>query len=242
MKKLIITSIILTLSFSVNAQSWWNSKKVRGNGNITTETRKTSDYDGVSVGGNFDVELVKGKEGKITLEGEENLLKYIEVEVKRGILKIQVEKGVNIRTTRKLVVTVPFTDIEKVSLSGSGDLRSKETIKADKISFSIAGSGNMNVTVDANEVKTNIAGSGNIKVDGKTMDLSCNIAGSGDINAYGLKATSTSAKIAGSGNIRTSVSDKISSKVVGSGNIYYKGNPDKIESKSLGSGSVISRN
>ena len=55
MKKLIITSIILTLSFSVNAQSWWNSKKVRGNGNVTTETRRTSDYESVSSAGNFDV-------------------------------------------------------------------------------------------------------------------------------------------------------------------------------------------
>jgi hypothetical protein len=64
MKKLIITSIILTLSFSVNAQSWWNSKKVRGNGKVITETRRTSDYESVSSAGNFDVKLVAGKEGK----------------------------------------------------------------------------------------------------------------------------------------------------------------------------------
>lgn len=242
MKKFIITSIILILSFSVNAQSWWNTKKVRGNGNITTETRKTSDYDGVSIGGNFDVELVTGKEGKITLKGEGNLLKYIEVDVRRGVLKIQVKKGVNLRTTRKLLVTVPYRNIEKVSLSGSGDLTSNGTIKADKLSLSIAGSGDMNVTVDANDVKTNIAGSGNIKVDGKVTDLTCSIAGSGDIDAYGLKATSTSVKIAGSGNVKTTVSDRIDAKVVGSGTIYYKGKPEHINSKSVGSGSVVSRN
>ncbi len=110
MKKLIITSIIFTMSLSVNAQSWWNSKKVRGNGNVTTETRSTSDYEGVSFGGSFDVVLVKGKEGKITIKGEENLLKYIETEVKRGVLKIKVKKGVNLRMTRKMVVTVPYQD------------------------------------------------------------------------------------------------------------------------------------
>lgn len=242
MKKLIITCIILTMSFSVNAQSWWNSKKVRGNGNITTETRKTSDYDGVSFGGSFDVELVKGREGKITIKGEENLLKYIETEVKRGVLKIKIKKGVNIRMTRKMTVTVPYQDIEKVSLSGSGDLRSRGTIKADTFSLSVAGSGNMRLDVDANKIQSNIAGSGNIKLSGSTDELSCKVAGSGDINAYELKTRTTSAKIAGSGNIKTSVSNKITAKVVGSGNIYYKGNPDKIDSKSLGSGSIISRN
>jgi hypothetical protein len=230
------------MSLSVNAQSWWNSKKVRGNGNITTETRSTSDYEGVSFGGSFDVVLVKGKEGRITLKGEENLLKYIETEVKRGVLKIKIKKGVNLRMTRKMVVTVPYQDIEKVSLAGSGDLTSRGTIKADDFSLSIAGSGNMKLDVDANSIKSNVAGSGNIKLSGNTDEFTCNIAGSGDINAYELKTKTTFAKIAGSGNIKTSVSDKISAKVVGSGNIYYKGKPDKIQSKSAGSGSIISRN
>ncbi len=242
MKKLIITCIIFTMSLSVNAQSWWNSKKVRGNGNVTTETRRTSDYEGVSFGGSFDVKLVKGKEGRITIKGEENLLKYIETEVKRGVLKIKVKKGVNLRMTRKMVVTVPYQDLEKVSLSGSGDLTSNGTIKADSFSLSVAGSGNMRLDVEANSIKSNIAGSGNIKLSGSADALTCNVAGSGDINAYELKTKTTSAKIAGSGNIKTSVSDKISAKVVGSGNIYYKGSPDKIESKALGSGSIISRN
>tara|TARA_B100001059_G_C17694661_1_gene506843 strand:+ start:617 stop:748 length:132 start_codon:yes stop_codon:yes gene_type:complete len=43
--------------------------------------------------------LKKGEEGKISIEGEENLLEYIVTEVSRGILKIQVEKGINLKTT-----------------------------------------------------------------------------------------------------------------------------------------------
>ncbi len=57
---------------SSNAQ-WWGSKRVKGDGNIITEKRKTSAYDGVGVGGSFDVVLVKGKEGNLTIEGEKNL-------------------------------------------------------------------------------------------------------------------------------------------------------------------------
>ncbi len=127
MKKLIITSIILTLSFSVNAQSWWGNKKVRGNGNMTTETRTTSDYESVSSAGNFDVKLVPGKEGKITLNGEKNLMKYVVVEVKKGKLSIKVKKHINLRITKKFIVTVPYRDINKVALAGSGDITNKES-------------------------------------------------------------------------------------------------------------------
>jgi hypothetical protein len=242
MKKLIITSIILTLSFSVNAQSWWNSKKVRGNGNITTETRKTSDYESVSSAGSFDVKLVEGREGRITLKGEENLMKYIIVEVKRGKLIIKVKKNVNIRFTKKFLVTVPYRSIEGVALAGSGDIINTGTIKSNNFKLALSGSGDIDLKVDANKIRTSIAGSGNIKLNGNSSSLTCSIAGSGDIRAYGLKTKSIAVSVAGSGNVRTTVSESIKVRVAGSGSVYYKGNPSKIDSKSAGSGSVIDRN
>ncbi len=242
MKKLIITSIILTLSFSVNAQSWWNSKKVRGNGNVTTEKRSTSDYESVSLAGSFDIKLVEGKEGRISLRGEENLMKYIITEVKNGKLTVKVKKNVNLRMTKKFTVTVPYKSINRVALAGSGDISNSGIIKAKGFKVSIAGSGDINLNVNANTIKTNIAGSGNINLSGKSTELNCSIAGSGDINAYALKTESTNVSVSGSGSVKTTVSKSIKSRVSGSGSIYYKGSPDKIDSKSAGSGSVVSRN
>ena len=242
MKKLIITSIILTLTFSVNAQSWWNNKKVRGNGKMKTEVRTTSDYESVSAAGNFDVKLVSGKEGKITLDGEENLMQYIITEVKKGKLTIKVKKNVSIRITKKFVVTVPYRDIDIVSLAGSGDISNEGTIKAKDFKLSLAGSGDIDLNIDVTSVKTSIAGSGNIKLNGKSSSLICSIAGSGDVSAYGLSTKSTVVSVAGSGNVKTTVSESIKARVAGSGSIYYKGKPDKIDTKSFGSGSVKDRN
>lgn len=56
------------------------------------------------------MDLVSGKEGKITIKGEENLLSAIKVEVEDNSLKIYVERGTQIRTSsgNKIQVTVPF--------------------------------------------------------------------------------------------------------------------------------------
>lgn len=242
MKKLILTMVILTMTLSVSAQNWWGNKRIKGNGNMTTETRNTLDYDGVNLGGFFDVILVKGKEGKIKIEGEENLMDYIVTEVTNGTLKVKVKKGVNIKTSRRLTVTVPVKEIEKVSLGGSGNIKSDMLLKADNFSVSIGGSGNIILKIDANNVKSSIGGSGNIKLSGKADGMKSSIAGSGDIKAYDLKVNTVKASIAGSGSIRVSVKDAIKSSIVGSGSIYYKGNPPKINTTSKGSGSVISRN
>ena len=242
-KKITFILLTLTITLSSNAQNWWgNNKKIKGNGNVVTVTRTTSDYDGIGVGGSFDVVLVKGTEGKITIEGEENIIPYIETEVRGNTLKIKYQKNTNIRTTRKLTITVPYEDIDVVSLGGSGNITSKGTLKVNDLKASLGGSGNITLNVDADEVTANIGGSGNIRLEGVSNDFTCSIAGSGSIKAYELQTDELNATIAGSGSIRTTVKTKIKAKVVGSGSIYYKGNPKYIDTKSVGSGDVIDRN
>ncbi|MEE9408896.1 MAG: head GIN domain-containing protein [Polaribacter sp.] len=242
-KKIILTSLILTLTFAINAQSWWgNNKKVKGNGNVVTVNRTTSDYDGVTASGSFDVILVKGKEGNIKIEGEENVIPYIETEVSGNTLKIKYKKNTNIRTTKRMTITVTFIDIESVTLGGSGNISSKAIIKSEDLKISIGGSGNIQLKVAADSLKASIGGSGNIELEGNTNELTCSIAGSGSIKAYDLTTNELSANVAGSGNVRATVKNKINAKLVGSGSVYYKGNPKHIDSKSVGSGSIIEKN
>ena len=219
-----------------------SGEKIKGNGKVVTVTRTTSDYDGIGVGGSFDVILVQGKEGNITIEGEENIIPYIETEVKGNNLEIKFKKNTNIRTTKRLTVTVPYTDIDKVSLGGSGNISNEGTIKATDLKISLGGSGNISLKVDSDEVKSSIGGSGNIKLNGSTNEFKCSIAGSGSIKAYELTADTLNATIAGSGSISTTVKTKIKANVVGSGSIYYKGNPKYVDSKTVGSGDIVDRN
>ncbi|PQJ82275.1 head GIN domain-containing protein [Polaribacter glomeratus] len=242
-KKIVLTVLILTVSITANAQDWsGSSKKIKGNGKVVTVNRTTSSFDGIAVGGSFDVLLVKGKEGKITIEGEENIIPFIETEIEGDLLHIQFKKNTNINTTKKLLVTVYFENIEKVSLAGSGNIRSTEIIKSRDFAVALGGSGNITLKVDANEISSNIGGSGNIELTGTAKELTCSIAGSGSIKAYNLNTDILNANIAGSGSVNASVKSKIKAKIVGSGSVYYKGNPLDIDTKSVGSGSVIERN
>jgi hypothetical protein len=242
-KKIILTTLILAVSISANAQDWWgNSKKIKGNGKVVTVNRTTSDYNGIGIGGSFDVKLIKGKEGKITIEGEENIIPYIETEVKGNTLQIKFKKNITVRTTKRLTVTVTYEDIDKVSLAGSGNMINEGIIKSNDFKVSLAGSGNITLKIDTDEVSSNIGGSGDIKLTGNSNELNCSIAGSGSIKAYNLSTDTLNASIAGSGSIRTTVKTKIKAKIVGSGSIYYKGNPKYTDVKSVGSGDIIDRN
>ncbi len=239
MKKLILLSTILLFITTANAQ-WGNGKKIKGNGKVITKDRKTEDYNKISVAGSLDVVLVSGTEGNITIKGEENLIEYIITEVKKGKLKIKVEDGYSLKSSngKTILITVPFQDIEAVSLAGSGDVSSKSTIKASDFKTSLAGSGDLNLTVDASKVKASVAGSGDLQLKGKTQTFKCSVAGSGNVHAFDLKANTVDVSVSGSGDAKVYCNDELNASIVGSGDVKYKGNPAKQDTKVIGSGDI----
>lgn len=233
--------LIVALMFAtVSHAQWWGNKKVKGNGNMTTETRSTGEYDGVKCAGSMDYILVAGTEGKIKLEGESNLLEYIITEIKGNDLIIKVEKGVNLSPSwnKTIKVTIPFKDISSVSLAGSGDLWNEDKITANDFSVSLAGSGDMTLNIEATSVEGSLAGSGDITLKGNTNNLSLRLAGSGDIHAFGLQSNHTEASIAGSGDMEIVSNQSLKARVSGSGDIEYKGKPSKEDTKVSGSGTI----
>lgn len=237
MKKLITLVAVLTVSI-VSAQ--WGQEKIKGNGTVVSKEITTSDYESISVAGFFNVTLVEGKEGKIIVKGEENLLEFIVIENNGTDLKIRTEKGYNLTTSRKhkIEITVPVETIEKVSLAGSGNIVANFTLKSSDFKATLAGSGDIKLTVDSQNVEAKVAGSGDIELKGKTKNLELTVSGSGDIEAFGLQSENSKATLSGSGNISTNCSEFIEARVAGSGDIEYKGNPKKIDTKVAGSGKI----
>jgi len=208
---------------------------------MVTIERSTGDYDAVAVSGWFDVDLVDGNEGDISLKGEENLLEHIITEVKDGKLVIKVEKGMNLKPSswkEGIHITVPVESIDAVSLSGSGDIVGKTTLKSEDFKTTMSGSGDITLDIDASSISASMSGSGDINLSGSTTDFDVTISGSGDIKAFELEADNVDATVSGSADIKVTANQKLKARVSGSGDIHYKGNPEKIDTKTSGSGDI----
>jgi hypothetical protein len=232
-------SCLLLLTTMANAQ-WSSNQKIKGNGKVISEKRTTASYDEIAITGFFDVELVSGKEGNITIKGEENLLPYIKVEVVDQVLKISTEKNKYISTSKgsQIVIVVPFESIDQVSLTGSGDVLTKNSIKTKSFSAKLTGSGDMKLDVEANDFDVNLSGSGDIVLAGKTENFNSNLNGSGDIDAGDLKAKNAKITVSGSGDSKVFCSESLHARVSGSGDIEYIGDPKKKDTKVNGSGAI----
>ncbi|MDV7187308.1 head GIN domain-containing protein [Lutibacter sp. TH_r2] len=232
--RILTTILALVICVSVNAQ--WN-KKIKGSGTIKTETRSVKNFDKISISGSFDVELIKNNEGDITITADDNLLEYIITETEQSTLKIKPKDKYNLRPSKSIKIKLTFEDFEKLSLAGSGNVFSEDTIKQNELKISMAGSGNVDLLVDTNSTSTSLAGSGNLNLEGNTSNLKTSIAGSGNLNALDFKADIVSISIAGSGNVKVHAVNEIHASIVGSGDVRYLGNPKIEKSSKIGSGS-----
>lgn len=205
------------------------------------EERNVGEYEAIYVSGWYDVTLVAGKEGRITLEGKPNILKNISTEVVDGKLRIEWDKETNLNLFQgmsKVLITIPVEEIEAVRLAGSGSVVSKTTLNSESFSTTLSGSGLLDLNVQTKSLSSGISGSGNTILSGSTDDYKVEVSGSGGVKAYELKAENVSASISGSAKIKVFANTSITARISGSGDVRYMGPATKIDTKVSGSGSV----
>lgn len=233
--------LAVSIMFITTACAQWSSERVRGNGDVVTKTRNVGSYDGVKLVGSMNVQLVSGSEGKLTIEAESNLQEHILTEVKNGMLKISTEKGYNLSPKDDILITVPVESISEISVTGSGDIWTKDMLKSSNMKVQVTGSGDLVLDLEVKNLEGMVTGSGDITLKGRSQNFECTVTGSGDFEAYELQAENVEARVSGSGDIMVNASNSLKASVSGSGDIVYKGNPAKQDFKTHGSGSVSSQ-
>ena len=231
-------AIVLVLTFAlgignVGAKSFSDVKK---------ENRNVGDFDEISMSISADLYLTQGSKNEVIIEADEELLEKIITDVRDDGLVIKFEKWYNYRSIGKINVYVTVKDIEKLIISGSGEITAKTPIKSDELKLVVTGSGSINIDdLTVNEVGSFISGSGDIRMKGKSKAerLDATVTGSGDIFASNIEFDNADLTITGSGSIRVNITNELEATITGSGRIYYKGNPI-IDANITGSGKIRS--
>ncbi|RWX01511.1 head GIN domain-containing protein [Flavobacterium cerinum] len=210
-----------------------------GNGNLIKETHKVNTtYTKLKVNGPFEVDLVYGEPGTISIEGYENILHLTTMEVTEGTLSISTrnEQPVNPSRGNKIRIKVPYNRMEHVALIGCGSINSRRTLKNENFKATVDGPGTINATIKAENTEVWVLGSGTINICGTSQKFICRIAGSGTVKANGLEAKNVIASVSGAGEAKVNSTKAIKGRIVGSGNIAFSGRPEETDLKFSGSG------
>ena len=187
-----------------------------GSGTTVTEDREARNFTGISIGIPARVEVVQGSAEGVRISADDNVLPVIESVVERGVLKLRLREGVQLRKAT-IRVTVNARAVESIGISGSADVRAA-ALTTQRLGLSISGSGDM-------------------LLDGKAEEVDVRISGAGDVKIGRLAAQRASVSISGSGDATVWAREKLSVRVAGSGDVRYYGDP-ALEKRISGAGSV----
>lgn len=209
------------------------------------QTRKVDPFSSISLRISANVQLKQGEKQNLEIVAKSSTLEEILTEVKDGELIIRFPNKNYFWTNYQpgpITIYITTPEINKLAVSGSGDIIAEDGIKTKSLDLTLSGSGNIKLSeLSAVQVKSFISGSGNISVAGTmtAQDLSVNISGSGNFKGIDFSADDVTVKVSGSGNVGVEAKKNLYVRMAGSGNVTYKGNP-MIDSSIAGSGKVRS--
>lgn len=224
--------------FLGSCRHFWG-KRVRGDGNIKTEDRSVSSFKNVDVSGAAKVFVSQGDQPSVKIEGDENLLQYIEVNQEGDKIVVRERPGFNLQPTSDLKVYVTAPVYNRINASGACDIIGQtKIVNPEDLDLQVSGAGDIQMEIDAPRLSADVSGSGNINLKGQTKDVKLELTGAGHAHCYDLLAENARVDITGAGSAEVYASVKLDADVSGAGNVSYKGNASTVNQNVSGAGSV----
>jgi len=230
---------IAALPLVLSSCHYFLGKRVRGNGNIKTVEHSVSSFKNLEVSSTVNVYVSQGDVKPIRIEGDENLLPYIEVEQDGDDIIIKSRDGYNLEGSGELKVFVSAPSFHHIGLSGAGSIIGENKISnPDDIEVDLSGAGDIKMEIDAPKLTSNISGVGSLYLKGQTKNVDMDISGAGSAHCYDLLSENTKIGISGVGSAEVYASVKLDAEVSGAGSVNYKGNATDVSQHVSGVGSI----
>ena len=196
---------------------------IRGSGRIVTEKRATGDFRGLSVGGAFEVELKTGPVTEVIVEADDNIMSYIETNVRKGILRINT-RGVNNFSDLHLKIFITAPLITNLTASASARLVTKDQLSSGNLlSFNASSAGSISADIDAPEVEAGASSGASVSLTGRTKSYKATVSSGGSINTYDLLSERTLARASSGGTVHVHASVELDANASSGATISYRG-------------------
>jgi hypothetical protein len=209
----------------------------QGSGNMETQRRQVDDFSGVSIGGDFDVEIKAGPSPSVSITADDNIIDDIRTTVRSGQLKISLKDGLNPRNVHmKAKITVPMLNMVKAS--SSARIRFLDELRSDgKLKLGASSAASIAGRVHAPSVVADASSGGKLVLNGQTRHLEVDASSGASVDALDLLSEQTRVETSSGASAKVHASVQLDAKASSGGSIKYRGGPNVNINKSSG-GSV----
>lgn len=191
---------------------------VRGTGNVISQQRSVSGFTGIEVNIPAELEIRQGSLESLTIEAEENLMQYIDSEVRNGRLVISTPPSTSLSPTTPIRLTVGVSQLSAIDVHGISNVTASD-LNLESLGISFDGTGSAQLT-------------------GSVDTQSISIRGEATIRNAELISSEVNIDISGAGTVEVNAADALNVNVAGLGNVRYVGSP-LVSQQISGTGSVM---
>jgi hypothetical protein len=180
--------------------------------------------------------LSQGDACDLKIEGSEDQLEHVRVDVEDDTLVIRFDAGsIGLSWMKgegaiRYFVTAP--EIKGIEMAGAGDLQA-EALKGDTLTLKHGGAGKLELgDVDYQSLSAILSGLGEIRVAGVVQSQKVDLSGAGSYEAAALQSQDADVVLSGAGAAQVWAEGTLNAVLTGAGSIKYKGQPNLTQSKS----------
>jgi|GEM_PF-5456687 len=171
-----------------------------------TDNRTPGKFQGIQVGGAFEVEIIQGSECKVALEVyDAALLPKIRTEVRGGVLHVETKDVEKISGKMKITVTAP--SYESIGLSGAAQAVSKGELKSGRMKLNCSGAAKADLALSVDNLDAQASGASHLNLKGKTGSMNVQCSGASHVKAFSFEATNGVLDASGASKVQINVKE-----------------------------------
>ena len=224
---LVLSALFMTACVSIPAVLG-GRHVVRRSGNVIAEDRPLSSFERVSLRDIGLLILTQGDEDALTVETDDNLLRFVRTEVRDGTLVLSFgdESGkASLQTHHGIKYYLSVRDIVGLEVADSGSFQAA-SLDVEHLEIVVRDSGDLKVdSLKARSLEARISDSGYARLAGQVQTQDVTVRDSGDYVAGELHSQADTAVVSDSGQATLWTSEVLAVTVSDSGDVSYYGNP-----------------
>ena len=212
MRTKLMLAAVLTLALA-------GCEDIQGDGIIVEQERPAGVFSGVSLSEGLHGEVSVGPQASVKIRGDSNLLEYIRLELRDGVLTSELDGGYGLFPSEPIVVTIITPTLKELrALNGTH----------------LSASG-----IDTTGFSLTVGGRSQVKAAGSAEKLTLMASGDSDVQAGELAVEVAQIDVSGSSDVRLHVTHQITGTASTGSNVIVQGNPPQSDIATSGGSQVL---
>lgn len=207
---------------------------------VQRRTYSLAPVSGLDIGGAWRIYLSQGDEQKVEVEASNELFENIKLEVKDGVLHVDIEGKKEYygkkSEVQRLFLTVK--NLNKLDIGGAAHLTSENPLGVASLRLDVSGASHVKLDLVAKDIRMDVSGAAKTTLRGSAGRLRGEVSGAANVVAKELAVEMADVEASGAANLSLNPLKELRADASGAASIRYQNPPPQLSVNTSGAGSI----